>query len=177
MRAAWCVFLLLASLAGRAQAQAALDPFASAQGKAGDQLTTPGLGPGLAFLFGLEAQFAKATAEGGGPAFARWFAEDATTLSDGKPAAAGRAAIAAQATWSPQRYQLTWTPVGGQLAGEMGFTWGHYTGTATTPDGQKSVTSGRYMTVWRRQADGAWKVELEASNSEPAESGECCRLP
>ena len=171
------LLLLLPLLAGPAYAQSALDPFAKRPAAGIDQLTTPGMGPGVAFLFDLEARFAKSTAEGGGPAFAQWFAEDGTTLSDGKAPVVGRAAIAAQATWSPKSYQLTWTPVGGQLAGEMGYTWGHYTATMIHGDGQRSVTTGRYMTVWRKQSDGQWKVELDASNEEPAGNDECCRVP
>jgi uncharacterized protein (TIGR02246 family) len=161
-------------------AQTALEPFGRAPQSAAapsDQLTTLGPSPGVAFLFDLEAKFAKATAEGGGPAFAQWFAPDGTTLSNGKAPVVGRAAITAQATWSPKNYQLTWTPTGGQLAGDMGYTWGHYTGTSINPDGQRSSTTGRYITVWRKQPDGQWKVSLDASNDEPAGSGECCRLP
>jgi uncharacterized protein (TIGR02246 family) len=157
-------------------AQASLDPFATPPA-APSQLTTPGLSSGAAFLFDLEAKFARATAQGGGAAFSTWFADDAVTLSNGKAPVVGRAAIAAGATWSPKTYQLTWTPTSGQLAGDMGYTWGHYEGTAITPDGQRSTTTGRYLTIWKKQSDGQWKVELDASNDEPAGAGECCKLP
>jgi ketosteroid isomerase-like protein len=59
----------------------------------------------------------------------------------------------------------------------MGYTWGHYEGSALNPDGQRSTTTGRYMTIWRKQANGEWKVVLDASNDEPAGAGECCKLP
>jgi uncharacterized protein (TIGR02246 family) len=167
---------LLVFLAGPVlHAQAPLDPFSTPP--AANPLSTPGMSPGAAFLFGLEAKFARATALGGGKAFASWFAEDAVTLSNGKAPVQGHAAIAAQATWSEKSYQLTWTPQAGQLAGEMGYTWGHYEGTSITPDGQRVTTAGRYMTIWKKQADGEWKVELDASNDEPAGAGECCKLP
>jgi ketosteroid isomerase-like protein len=39
------------------------------------------------------------------------------------------------------------------------------------------TTSGRYMTIWRREPDGSWKVILDASSNEPAGAGDCCRLP
>jgi uncharacterized protein (TIGR02246 family) len=168
--------LLFLFLAGPAlYAQAPLDPFSTPP--AANPLSTPGLSAGAAFLFDLEAKFARATAEGGGKAFASFFAEDAVTLSNGKAPVVGHAAIAAQATWSPKSYQLTWTPTAGQLSGEMGYTWGHYEGTSITPDGQRVTTAGRYMTIWKKQANGEWKVELDASNEEPAGAGECCKLP
>src|SRR5271170_7158205 len=92
---------------------------------AANPLTDPTLSPGTAFLFNLEAKFAQDTATGGGKAFASWFADDAVTLGTGEPAVAGKAAIAAKANWDPAKYQLTWTPQGGQMspAGDMGFTW------------------------------------------------------
>ncbi len=165
---------MLGTLGSRAQG--ALDPFATPPA-ATSQLSTPGLSSGTAFLFELEAKFARATAQGGGAAFAAWFADDAVTLSNGKAPVIGRAAIAEQATWSPKNYQLTWTPSSGQLAGEMGYTWGHYEGTAISADGHSSTTAGRYMTIWKKQPGGAWKVVLDVSNDEPAGAGECCKLP
>ena len=135
--------------------------------------------PGLAFLFDLEAKFAKATAEGGGAAFASFFADDAVTLSNGKAPVTGQAAIATGTTWSPEDYQLIWTPTGGQMApcGDMGFTWGHYEGTAKESNGNPVVTNGRYMTIWRKQPDGTWKVVLDSSNNEPPDAGDCCKIP
>ncbi len=167
--------LVLGAAAARpSTAQSSLDPFAAPQAS---QLSTPGLSAGTAFLFDLEAKFAHATAAGGGAAFASWFAEDAVTLSNGQAPVVGQAAIAAQATWSPKNYQLTWTPTAGQLVGDMGYTWGHYEGNAINADGQRSTTTGRYMTIWKKQPNGEWKVVLDTSNTEPAGAGECCKLP
>jgi ketosteroid isomerase-like protein len=135
--------------------------------------------PGKALLFDLEAKFAKATAEGGGKAFATWFAEDGVSLGNHQTAVHGREAIAKNATWLPQDYQLVWTPTDGVMspAGDMGYTWGHYEGRSKDKDGSTKVMSGRYLTIWRKEADGSWKVLLDASQEEPAEAGDCCKLP
>lgn len=135
--------------------------------------------PGKAMLFDLEAKFAKATAEGGGKAFSQWFAEDGVTLSNGEAPVHGREAIAKQATWLAKDYQLTWTPTDAILspAGDMGYTWGHYEGHSRDAQGNAVVTAGRYLTIWRKQADGSWKVALDASNNEPAGADDCCKLP
>ena len=142
-------------------------------------LTQPTLSPGVILLMELEGRFAQAVATGGGKAFAEWFAEDAVTLNNGQPATVGRAAIAAQAQWDPKEYQLTWTPQGARMgpSNDMGFTWGHYEGRTRDKNGQPVVISGRYMTVWKKVADGSWKVALDASANEPATVGECCVLP
>ncbi len=140
-------------------------------------LSDPAMTPGLRFLYDLEAQFARATAEGGGKAFASWFASDAVSIANGKPPVQGHDAIAAQATWLPGAYQLTWTPDGGQMgpSGDMGYTWGHYSGHAKDAAGNDITTTGRYITMWKKQTDGTWKVVLDASNEGPAL--ECCKLP
>ena len=145
---------------------------------AADQLTNPALSPGVAFLFQLEAKFEKDTAAGGGKAFASWFADDGVTLANGKAPITGRAAIAAGANWLPQDYQLTWTPENGALSpgGDMGYTWGHYVGHAKDASGNPVTTQGRYMTIWKKQPDGSWKVALDASNEEPPDAGDCCRV-
>ena len=150
-----------------------LDPLAGVQDSASvpNLLATPTLTPGTAFLFGLEKKFAAAVAEGGGAAFASFFDKEGVTLGNRAAAAVGQAAIAAQARWSPQEYQLTWTPEGGALApaGDMGYTWGHYEGRAKN----LPPTQGRYMTVWKKEADGAWKVILESSNEDAPAACTC----
>lgn len=142
-------------------------------------LTQPTLNPGALTLMELEGRFQQAVEAGGGKAFASWFADDAVTLSNGRPAVLGRAAIAAQAQWNPKDYQLTWQPQGGQMgpSNDMGFTWGHYEGHSKDKNGQPVTVSGRYFTVWKKLPDGTWKVALEASADEPAAAGECCSLP
>jgi ketosteroid isomerase-like protein len=127
----------------------------------------------------LEGRFAQSVATGGGKAFATWFADDAVTLNNGRPAVLGRASIAAQANWDPKDYQLTWTPLGAQMgpSNDMGFTWGHYEGRSTDKNGQPVITSGRYFTVWKKLPDGAWKVAMDASANEPPAAAECCTLP
>ena len=142
-------------------------------------VTQPTLSPGVMTLLDLEARFAQAVAEGGGKAFASWFADDAVTLNNGKPATLGRGAIAASASWSPKDYSLTWVALGAQMgpSQDMGFTWGHYEGRSSDRNGQPVVTSGRYITIWKKLANGDWKVAMDASADEPASAGECCALP
>ena len=130
-------------------------------------------------LFDLEARFAKDVLEKGGAGFAEWFAEDGVALGNGQPPKVGRVAIAKSAAWSPKDYQLIWTPTDATMSpsGDMGYTWGHFEGHSKDANGNPVVTSGRYITIWRKQPDGAWKVVLDAGSNEPAEAGDCCKLP
>jgi ketosteroid isomerase-like protein len=155
------------------------DALAQSSSATSSPLAQPTLSPGTLLLMELEGRFAKAVAAGGGKAFATWFAEDAVTLNNGKPAVLGRTAIAAQAQWDPKTYQLTWAPQGAQMgpSNDMGFTWGHYEGRSKDKNGEPVVLSGRYFTVWKKLPDGTWKVALDASSDEPPATGECCVLP
>lgn len=170
--------LCLLSFCTLASAQLSLDPL-SKPAPAANPFSNPGLTPQQSFLYSLEAKFARDTAQGGGAAFAKWFAPDAVTLSNGKAPVIGQAAIAATANWTPSQYQLTWTPDGARMSavGDMGFTWGHYEGRSKDRDGTPIITTGRYMTIWKKQPDGSWKVELDASNEAPPAAGDCCKLP
>lgn len=180
-RAAMLKLLILIGLSTPLLAQTAppYDPLHPATPQIISPLSQPTLSPGIITLFELEGKFAQAVAAGGGKAFGMWFAEDAVTLNNGRPAVLGRAAIAAQAQWDPKEYQLTWTPQGAQMgpSNDMGFTWGHYEGRSKDKTGQPLVITGRYFTVWKKTADGTWKVALDASSNEPPAAAECCTLP
>jgi ketosteroid isomerase-like protein len=172
------LLLALVCLTQASRAQV-LAPGPALSAETANALANTSIQPGKALLFDLEAKFAQATAEGGGKAFAAWFAEDGVSLGKGQPPVHGREAIAKQATWSPKSYQLLWTPTDAMMSpgGDMGYTWGHYEGHSRDADGNSNVTTGRYLTIWRKELDGTWKVVLDASSDEPAGAGDCCRLP
>jgi ketosteroid isomerase-like protein len=155
------------------------DTLAQTSGQASSPVTQPTLSSGVLLLLELEGRFSQSVASGGGKAFGTWFADDAVTLNNGKPAVLGRTAIAAQAQWDPKTYQLSWVPQGAQMgpSNDMGFTWGHYEGRSKDKNGEPLIISGRYFTVWKKLPDGTWKVALDASSNEPPATAECCVLP
>ena len=139
----------------------------------------PTLSPGVIMLLELEGRFSQETTEGGGKAFAGWFADDAVTLSNGKPAVLGRGAIEQAANWDPKTYQLSWVAQGAQMgpSNDMGFTWGRYEGRAVDRNGNPILTTGRFITIWKKLPNGSWKVAMDASADEPPSAGDCCALP
>jgi ketosteroid isomerase-like protein len=154
-------------------------PNSDSANPAPNPLTDTTVKPGKVILYDLEARFAKDVAERGGKAVVDWFAEDGVLLGNGQAPVVGRVAIAKSMSWSAKDYQLTWTPTDAMMgpSGDMGYTWGRYEGHSKDANGNPVVTSGRYMTVWRKEPDGQWKVVLDAGANEPAGSGDCCRLP
>ena len=168
--------LLTAALAAPAFGQLAL-PGAETD-TAPNPFTDPTADAGKIQLFQLEASFAKDVLERGGAGFAAWFADDGVALGNGAAPLIGKVAIAKSATWSPKAYQLTWTPTAAVMgpSGDMGYTWGHFEGHSKDANGNPVVTKGRYMTIWRKQPNGDWKVVLDAGANEPADAVDCCRL-
>ncbi len=154
-------------------------PMPGAQTQAPNPLTDVTASPGTVLLYKLDTEFAKDTETNGGAGFTSWFADDGIVMGNGKAPVVGKVAIAQSANWSPQQYQLSWTTSGAWMnpSGDTGYTWGSYTGQSKDAQGNPISTSGRYITLWSKQADGKWKVELEASSDAPAEAGDCCRLP
>ena len=180
LRRFFSALILIAGLAGadssflRAQL---LEPGTPSQTL--NPLTDSTVKPGKMQLYDLETRFAKDVAERGGAAFASWFADDGVALGNGAAPLIGKVAIVKSANWSPKDYQLTWTPTDAMMgpSGDMGYTWGHFEGHSKDANGNPVVTSGRYMTVWRREPDGSWKVVLDAGANDAPAGGDCCKLP
>ena len=53
-----------------------------------------------------------------------------------------------------------------RVAGDWGFARGTYTGTLTSKSGSKTINvDGKYLTIFKRQADGSWKIFRDCYNS------------
>ena len=50
--------------------------------------------------------------------------------------------------------------------GDLGYTLGTYEMTLDDPDGNPATVVGKYLTVWRQQADGQWKVTADIFNED-----------
>jgi len=63
---------------------------------------------------------------------------------------------------------LHWQAVTVEAArsGELAYSRGTYELSFTDPKGKPATDHGKYATVWRKQADGTWKVVLDIFNSD-----------
>lgn len=61
---------------------------------------------------------------------------------------------------------LRWTPARADIAagGDLGWTTGSYVFRGTGPDGDPIESRGRYVSIWRQQEDGSWKVVMDLGN-------------
>lgn len=71
--------------------------------------------------------------------------------------------------FAPAGPTLTWTPTKGEVigAGDIGHTTGRAVRRARGADGTVSERHTQYITVWKRQADGSWKVIFDTGSTLP----------
>ena len=100
-------------------------------------------------------------------AFLAYLAGDAVLFRPGP--VPGRAFLEARP--SPA-IELTWTPVYSAVAasGDLGYTTGPYEVRGTGPD-RALEEQGYYVTIWRKQADGGWKVAVDQGVATPPPAG------
>jgi len=62
---------------------------------------------------------------------------------------------------------LMWQPVSANVSGsgDLGYTFGTYELSFDGPGGVRIVDKGKYMTVWKKGADGSWKVAADMFNT------------
>jgi len=120
----------------------------------------------------LEGEFMRAAEEKGSAGYLSYYADDAVEVPNGAPVIQGKANIAkAMGFLDNKNNRLTWTPVGADISsgGDLGYTYGNYEFHSKDKDGKPVVTHGKYTSIWKKQADGSWKVVLDMGNtsSEP----------
>lgn len=128
------------------------------------------LGREQAALLATDAAFAAKSLEVGAPeAFHLYFADDAAQFPSGANPRFGRDSIYAGMKRSRIPYVLRWTPRKAEVAaaGDLGYTWG--TSSVSWKDEKDSTHAeyGKYVSVWKRQADGTWRVILDIGNDNP----------
>ena len=98
-----------------------------------------------------------------------------SVLSPNAPIATGPAAIRTMfdGVWALPGLKLSWhaTRVEAARSGELAYSSGTYEMTITGPKGTPITDKGKYSTVWRKQADGSWKVVLDTFNSDMPAAG------
>lgn len=60
--------------------------------------------------------------------------------------------------------RLSWIPLKADVSGDLGYTFGKW---ELKIAGRDTTEYGTYVTVWKKQANGAWKYVLDAGNSTP----------
>jgi len=103
-------------------------------------------------------------------AFLAMVDESGSMLSPNTPILSGKDAVGqwATAVMSNPGFALSWKPsmVEVSASGDMGYTIGTYELKLQDPKGNLIADNGKYMTVWKKQSDGTWKVIADMFNTD-----------
>jgi ketosteroid isomerase-like protein len=93
------------------------------------------------------------------------FSPDGLVIEEGVGAIEGQESIQAafdDAIYSGELAGLRWNPNSAEvsLSGDLGYTVGSFAAEDVDSAGVRSKVLGLYVSIWRRQDDGTWKVEM-----------------
>jgi len=99
-----------------------------------------------------------------------YFLEDAVLLTSNEPILAGKEAIRKMVVdmYAMPGFAVKWQPTKVEAArsGDFGYSLGTYELSMNDPKGTPMMDRGKYVAVWKKQADGSWKVAAESFNSD-----------
>ena len=98
-----------------------------------------------------------------------YFLDDALFMAPNAPALKGKAAIREVLShfFEIPGFSIKWQPTYVEISssGDLGYTIGTNVMTFDGPDGKPIVDNGKYTTIWKKDADGTWKVAVDMFNT------------
>jgi ketosteroid isomerase-like protein len=121
-------------------------------------------------LMQADRDFAMATAERGVEGWVSYFAPNGAMITAGRGEVEGHDAIREimAPVLADSAPRLLWEPIRAEVGhgGDLGYTIGRSQRVARD-SAETLLGTGNYLTVWRRQADGTWKVERDIGTYTP----------
>ncbi len=128
-----------------------------------------------ATLRDLDAQWSKVTAAKDVEGFLALVADDAMVFPSNAPMVSGKEAIRkwAEEMMASPGLAIGWKATKAEAArsSDLGYTIGTYEQTLSDPKGKPVSDRGKYVTVWKKQAGGTWKVAADIFNSDLPAAG------
>ena len=109
------------------------------------------------------------TAAGKFDAVAAHYTDDGVVLPPGAGPVTGRKDIAVLFSKMAKIENLKWGRREVVGNGDLAYAWGVFSLDVTPPGASKPIHDvGKYIEIWRRQADGSWKITRDIYNSDVA---------
>jgi ketosteroid isomerase-like protein len=147
--------------------------FDSRKSVSGTASSTPS-GAETGALMQTSREFAKAAASGNIERTLSYWADDAVVLEPDQPAYIGKAAIRqmVQTSMKIPKFSITWVPESGVISrsGDIGYLIEHNRVTFADSTGKVHTQFGKGVTIWRKDASGAWKCVVDIWNVGPTEN-------
>ena len=103
-------------------------------------------------------------------AWVAYYSDDATVLPPNEPIAASKDAIRKTIgdLLSLPGVNLKWqsTKVEVARSGDIGYSFGTYEMSFNDPKGNPTTDHGKYVEIWKKQADGSWKCAVDTFNTD-----------
>jgi ketosteroid isomerase-like protein len=129
----------------------------------------PDLQAAAAAIMTADRNFNQAVAEKDRAKFLSFIAENATFV--GQDDMHGHDAILKgwDAFFQPEGPTLTWEPTQAEVlvAGDVGYSVGSWIRRSKGPDGRVVEARGQYVTTWKKQPDGSWRVVYDIGSTAP----------
>ncbi len=124
----------------------------------------------------LETRFMQSVARGGLDAWVAAFSDSAVIFRADHQILRGHAVIreGMATVFSDSSVHVVWRPTGGAISAshDLGYTFGYYRWTHRDAAGTvQLLDEGKYFTVWRKEADGVWRVTFDTGSSGPVPDG------
>ncbi len=127
-------------------------------------LAAPAADP--AALVKVDQDFDAATAKLGQAGFASFISDDMTTIRENTDIVRGKPGFLEgwKKILTTPGVHLRWQPQLARISddGTLGFTVGTYQTTSQENGTPRQEGSGKYVTIWRKQPDGSWKVIFDS---------------
>jgi ketosteroid isomerase-like protein len=115
------------------------------------------------------ARYLKAINSGDSAALSALTDDDHIMLAPGRPPIVGKAANDAANARGFQQFNIveTWNPIETVIEGNLAYQRGSFTVAATPKAGGAArTTAGSFLRIYRRQADGSWRMSRDMFNAE-----------
>lgn len=124
----------------------------------------------------LSRQWSGTVATGDVEATLRYWADDAVMLPPGLPMLEGKQAIRGfvEGAAATPGFTISWEPLSAVVSasGDMAYMIERNVISVDGPDGDKTITHGKVVTIWRKSADGEWQNVVDTWNDGPQPGAE-----
>jgi uncharacterized protein (TIGR02246 family) len=117
----------------------------------------------------LDSAWNKSAVDKNADLMSSYYATDAVLMAPGEAMVKGRDAIRAAVggMFGSPGFALTFSPDQVTAKGDLAYEIGNYKITVPDKAGKPQTSTGKYVVVWGRQADGSWKAVLDAPTTTP----------